>query len=210
MDTRQYRWQQAPNNNCTEIKRTDRTLTGAAQEKWLLDGLAVPGTKWDLLGQQVFFASRDVDGSSSTCDVSEDSWDGYMASRQRITQGWVDRQVRNPVVLTGDVHRHWANSLRLNYFNHDSPLVGAELVTTSITSGSNPGSSDPTPPEVAKGPHLNYVGNHRGYVRVTANGTQLSAEFMRVSTVRDPNPANATLSVVKRFTVLDGQPGLQG
>ncbi len=209
MDTRQYRWQQAPNNNCTEIKRADRTLTGAAQEKWLLDGLAVPGTKWDLLGQQVFFASRDVDGSTSTCDVSEDSWDGYQASRQRITQGWVDRQVRNPVVLTGDVHRHWANSLRLNYFDHNSPLIGAELVTTSVTSGSNPGSSDPTPPEVSKGPHLNYVGNHRGYVRVTANGTQLSAEFMRVSTVRDPNPANVTLSVAKRFTVLDGQPGLQ-
>jgi len=57
----------------------------------------------------VFFAQRDTDGSISTCDVNEDAWDGYTASRQRITQGWIDRRVRNPVVLTGDVPRHWAN-----------------------------------------------------------------------------------------------------
>jgi alkaline phosphatase D len=209
MDTRQYRWQQAADNNCTEIRRTDRTLTGAAQEQWLLDGLATAGPRWDFLGQQVFFASRDTDGASSTCDVSEDSWDGYQASRQRITQGWIDRQVRNPVVLTGDVHRHWANSLRRDYFDHDSPLVGAELVTSSITSGGNPGSTDPAPGYVADNPHLNYVGNRRGYVRVTANASQLSAEFMRVSSITEPNPANVTLAVHKRFTVLDGRPGLQ-
>ena len=39
-------------------------------------------------------------------DVSMDGWDGYAASRRRITQGWVDADVRNAVVLTGDVHRN--------------------------------------------------------------------------------------------------------
>ena len=37
------------------------------------------------------------------------------ASRRRITQGWVDAGVRNPVVLTGDVHAHWASDLYLDY-----------------------------------------------------------------------------------------------
>jgi alkaline phosphatase D len=209
MDTRQYRWQQAPSNNCAEIKRTDRTLTGAAQEKWLLDGLAAGGSRWDLLGQQVFYAGRDVDGATGTCDVSEDAWDGYDASRRRITQGWLDRQVRNPVVLTGDVHRHWANDLRLNYFDHAAPLVGTELVTSSITSGGQPGATDPAPGEVAKNPHLNYVGNQRGYVRVTAGAERLTAEFVRVSSIREPDPAKVTAAVSRRFVVLDGQPGLQ-
>ncbi|MCT2586627.1 alkaline phosphatase D family protein [Actinophytocola gossypii] len=209
MDTRQYRWKQAPSADCDEIRREDRTLTGAAQEQWLLDGLAQGGTRWDLLGQQVFFASRDDDGAESTCDLSEDSWDGYQASRRRITQGWVDRQVRNPVVLTGDVHRHWANSLRLDYFDTDSPYVGAELVTSSVTSGGDPGSSDPPPDYVENGPHLNYVGNQRGYVRVTANASELSAEFMRVSSVSAPDPVDVTLGVHERFTVLDGVPGLR-
>jgi alkaline phosphatase D len=209
MDTRQYRWQQAANNNCTEIRRTDRTLTGAAQEQWLLDGLAAGGSRWDLMGQQVFFASRDVDGASGTCDVSEDSWDGYQASRTRITQGWVNRQVRNPVVLTGDVHRHWANDVKLNYFDDAAPAVGAELVTTSVTSGGNPAATDPTPGEVAQNPHLNYVGNRRGYVRVTATAAQLTAEFMRVSSVTEPDPAKVTAAVHRRFAVVDGVPGLQ-
>ncbi|HEY0452427.1 alkaline phosphatase D family protein [Actinophytocola sp.] len=209
MDTRQYRWQQAPNNNCTEIRRTDRTLTGAAQEKWLLDGLAAGGSKWDLLGQQVFFAGRDVDGATGTCDVSEDAWDGYDASRKRITQGWIDRRVRNPVVLTGDVHRHWANDLRLNYFDHASAIVGTELVTSSITSGGNPGSSDPPPAEVAKNPHVHYVGNQRGYVRATVTGTELTAEFTKVSSIVEPDPAKVTMAVSRRFVVQDGRPGLQ-
>lgn len=207
MDTRQYRWQQAPNGNCTEIRRTDRTLTGAAQEQWLLDGLAAGGSRWDLLGQQVFFASRDVDGSSGTCDVSEDAWDGYAASRQRITQGWVDRQVRNPVVLTGDVHRHWANNLRVNYFDHGSPIVGTELVTTSITSGGD--GFETAPPQVPNNPHLYYIGNHRGYVRATLTASQLNVDYRRVSSVFEPDPAKVSATTLKSFVVLDGQPGLQ-
>ncbi|HEU5473218.1 MAG TPA: alkaline phosphatase D family protein [Actinophytocola sp.] len=207
MDTRQYRWKQAPAANCAEITRTDRTLTGAAQEQWLLDGFAAGGSRWDFLGQQVFFAQRDTDGGTGTCDVSTDAWDGYRASRQRITQGWVDRQVRNPVVLTGDVHRHWANNLRLNYFDHGSPLVGTELVTTSITSGGD--ATETAPPTVPNNPHLFYVGNHRGYVRVTATAGQLTADFMKVSSVRERDPARVSLSVRNRFVVLDGQPGVR-
>lgn len=207
MDTRQYRWKQATAGNCPEIGRADRTLTGVAQEQWLLDGLAAGGSRWDLLGQQVFFAQRDADGATGTCDVSTDAWDGYRASRQRITQGWVDRRVRNPVVLTGDVHRHWANNLRLNYFDHASPVVGTELVTTSVTSGGD--ATENVPPTIPNNPHLYYVGNHRGYVRVVAGGASLTADFVKVSSVREKDPARVTSSVRKRFVVLDGQPGLR-
>jgi alkaline phosphatase D len=208
MDTRQYRWHQAPGGDCGQMRRTDRTLTGAAQEKWLLDGLA-GGSRWDLLGQQVFFAGRDSDGATDTCDVSADSWDGYQASRRRITQGWIDRRVRNPVVLTGDAHRYWANDLRLNYFDHDSAPVGTEFVTTSVTSTGQPVGDDPVPDDVATNPHLNYVGNHRGYVRATATGTELTAEYVTLSSVLEPDPAKVTASVLRRFAVEDGRPGLR-
>lgn len=119
----------------------------------------------------------------------------------------MDRGVRNPVVLTGDVHRHWANDLRVDYFDHESPIVGTEFVTTSVTSTGQPGSSDPTPPEVEHGPHLNYVGNQRGYIRVT--GTELTAEYLKVSSVLEPDPAKVTATVSRRFLVQDGKPGLQ-
>jgi hypothetical protein len=32
---------------------------------------------------------------------------------------------------------HWANDLRVNYFNRSSPIVGSELVTISVTSKSS-------------------------------------------------------------------------
>ena len=204
MDTRQYRWKQAPSQDCDEMGRDDRTLTGAKQEQWLLDGLAEGGARWDLLGQQVFFAMRDGDGDPDTCDTSPDAWDGYRANRQRITQGWVDADVRNPVVLTGDVHRGWAASLRLDYFDHDSPYVGSELVTTSVTSH-----GDDTPPDLSNSPHLYYVGNQRGYVRVTVDNEQLTADAMALSSVTEPDPANVTASVAKKFAVYDGEPGVK-
>jgi hypothetical protein len=45
---------------------------------------------------------------------------------------FVDANV--PVVLTGDVHRNWANDLKVDYKDPASPVVGSELVCTSITS----------------------------------------------------------------------------
>ncbi|GGO72559.1 alkaline phosphatase D family protein [Nonomuraea cavernae] len=54
--------------------------------------------------------------------TSQDAWDGYVASRRRVTQGWIDAEVRNPVVLTGDVHAHWAADLKLDYDDPTGPL----------------------------------------------------------------------------------------
>lgn len=207
MDTRQYRWKQAPGGSCKEITRSDRTLTGAAQERWLLDQFGKQTARWNLLGQQVFYAQRDTDGRTGTCDVSTDSWDGYRASRNRITKGWIDRKLRNPVVLTGDVHKHWANNLRLNYFDHSSPLVGAELVTSSITSGGD--GANTVPGGLKNNPHLGYIGNHRGYVRVTATASELTGEFMKVSSVTQHDPAKVKLTVNRKYVVRNGVPGLK-
>lgn len=66
----------------------------------------------DILGQRVFFAEKDRAQALEVDDVSMDGWDGYAASRRRIAQGWVDANVRNAVVLTGDVHRNWAGIAR--------------------------------------------------------------------------------------------------
>jgi len=126
----------------------DRSITGAEPEKWLLDGFKNSTQRWDILGQQVFFAERDRDKAPEIDDVSMDGWDGYASSRRRITQGWVDANVRNAVVLTGDVHRNWANDLKVDYKDPASPVVGSELVSTSITSTGN-GTGSTTDPTMA-------------------------------------------------------------
>ncbi|HEX5742138.1 MAG TPA: alkaline phosphatase D family protein, partial [Pilimelia sp.] len=159
LDTRQYRDDQACGDgyrDCPAAADPRRSITGAAQEAWLLDGFRRSTARWDLLGQQVFFGQRDSEAGPATV-TSMDAWDGYAASRARLTAGWLAAGVRNPVVLTGDVHAHWAGTLARDYTDPDSPPVGTELVCTSITSGGDGGDSDPaTHPFLRTNPHLRF------------------------------------------------------
>ncbi|MGH3356847.1 MAG: alkaline phosphatase D family protein [Nocardioidaceae bacterium] len=210
LDTRQYRDDQG----CGDGYRTDcpaavdpsRSITGAQQEQWLLDGFRRSSAQWDLLGQQVFFAQRDADAGPQT-RTSMDAWDGYVASRDRITQGWVDAGVRNPVVLTGDVHAHWASDLRLDYDDPTSRTVGSELVCSSVTSGGD-GSDAPAKshPWLASNPHLRFYNNLRGYVRTTITAAAMTADFRCVERVSEPGSPAFTRAT---FAIVDGEPGLE-
>ena len=66
LDTRQYRDDQ-PNGDdfnsapSEESRDPNRTITGDAQERWLLDGLAASDARWNVLAQQVFFSQVDFD-----------------------------------------------------------------------------------------------------------------------------------------------------
>ncbi|GIE89093.1 alkaline phosphatase D family protein [Actinoplanes regularis] len=204
LDTRQFRDDQACGDGwqaCADADLPSRSLTGAAQEAWLLDGLAEHAATWDILGQQVFFARRfDTAGAAAM-----DAWDGYRASRSRIQQGWRDRAVRNPLVLTGDVHRAWANNLMADYANPNSAVIGTELVCTSIASGGD-GSTTSTIPDVANNPHLKFYSNLRGYTLTTISPSQVRADFRAVPLVSEHGAAVSTL---KSFAILDGVPGLE-
>jgi alkaline phosphatase D len=204
LDTRQFRDDQANGDGwkvSTAADDVNRTLTGAAQEAWLLDGLGQHLGTWDILGQQVFFA-RQFD---STGAANMDAWDGYRASRSRIQTGWVNRAVRNPLVLTGDVHAAWANNLKQDYANSNSAIIGTELVCTSITSGGD-GTASTTIPNLSTNPHLKFYSNRRGYVLTTVGRTQVRADFRSVAKVTEHDAAATT---AKSFVILDGQPGLQ-
>ncbi|MER7587788.1 alkaline phosphatase D family protein [Micromonospora sp. NPDC127501] len=204
LDTRQFRDDQACGDGwkvCADADLASRSLTGATQEAWLLDGLAQRYGTWDILGQQVFFAQQ-LDANGAT---SMDAWDGYRASRSRIQTGWQQRGVRNPLVLTGDVHRSWANDLKADYANPSSATIGTELVCTSISSTGN-GSGSTTVPNAAANPHLKFYSDRRGYVRTTISRSQVRADFRAVNTVTEHGAAAST---VRSFVILDGQPGLQ-
>ena len=138
LDTRQYRdrpgLRRRVRSDCAERFDPARTLTGAEQERWLLDGFARSRARWDVLGQQVFFSQVDLTPGPGR-GVNPDAWDGYTANRDRIVAGLVDSPVRNAVVLTGDVHSHWAAEVRETVDDPTSRVVATELVTTSISSG---------------------------------------------------------------------------
>ena len=209
LDTRQYRDDQACGDGyraCPAASDPERSITGPEQEKWLLKGFRVSKARWDVIGQQVFFAQRDSDAGPLKV-TSMDAWDGYVASRERITKGWVEAGVRNPVVLTGDVHAHWAGDLKLDYDDPDSPTVGSELVCTSITSGGDGGDSDPVDhPFLQINPHLRFYNNQRGYVLTKITKKKLTAHFKVLPYVHAPG---APVHTKATFVIEDRVPGVQ-
>ena len=208
LDTRQFRDDQSCGDgydDCPEAADPARSLPGAAQEAWLADGFRTSGATWDVIGQQVFFGRRDNDpGAANT--VSMDAWDGYPASRARVAQSWVDAGVRNPVVLTGDVHAHWASEIYADPFDPASGIVGSELVSSSITSGGD-GYDEPTGthPWAAWNPNLKFWTNLRGYVSTTITPGAMSVDYRCVPVVTAPGSSVFTR---RSYVLQDGVRGL--
>ncbi|GAB3286019.1 alkaline phosphatase D family protein [Parasphingorhabdus pacifica] len=207
LDTRQYRDDQVGNDEFNsddpDRKNPERTLTGAEQERWLLRGFRSSRARWDVLGQQVMFSELDFTAGEGE-GYNPDAWDGYVASRQRVVQGWQQAKVRNPVVLTGDVHKNWANDIPSA---DRSEIVGAELVTTSITSGGD-GSAELTEEQkgyLRENPHVRMHNNQRGYVRTRFTEGELRADYRVLPYVSEPGAPVETLA---SFVVEDGKPGL--
>ena len=203
LDTRQFRDPQPCGGGwkvCPDADLPGRSMPGAAQEAWLLDGLARRLGVWDMLGQQVFFAGqRNSHGAGNM-----DAWDGYRASRDRLQKGWVERGVRNPVVLTGDIHTAWANDLKADYADPGSATVGAELICTSITSRGD-GTATTEVPTADVNPHLKFFSDRRGYTRATITPTQIRADFRGLEMVSRPG---CPVRTVGSFVIEDGRKGL--
>ncbi|MFC4911844.1 alkaline phosphatase D family protein [Actinomadura gamaensis] len=207
LDTRQFRDDQACGDgykNCAAADDPSRTITGGVQEKWLIEGFRRSAARWDILGQQVFFGQRDRDAGPLKV-TSMDAWDGYTASRERITRGWVDARVRNAVVLTGDVHAHWAGDLELDYDDPSARPVGSELVCSSVTTGGDGADGDGTHPWFKHNPALKFYSNQRGYVLTRIDRAQMKADFKTVPTVRTPGAAASTKAT---YVIEDRVPGL--
>ena len=180
LDTRQYRDDQACGDeigDCAERFDPARTMTGAAQERWLLNGFARSRARWDILGQQVFFSQVDLTPGPER-GVNPDAWDGYTANRDRVVAGLADSPVRNAVVLTGDIHSHWAAEVHERFDDPTSRVVATELVTTSISSGGDGSDTrDDTSALLAENPHIRYFSGRRGYVRTRITADEMRADF---------------------------------
>lgn len=210
LDTRQYRSDQVAGPGrqppSAESRDPSRTITGAEQERWLLDGLGRSRATWNVLAQEVFFSQRDFDPGPGVL-YNMDAWDGYVASRDRILDGITARGVRNPVVITGDVHQNYAAEIKENFDDPDSATIGTEFVGTSITSFGN--GSDTSPAGLAQleeNPHLKYYNRQRGYVLCTLTPGQWRTDYKVLEYVtRRGSPIRTDAT----FVVEDGQPGLQ-
>ena len=110
-------------------------------------------------------AELDHDGHAPGDDLFwNDSWDGYPAARNRITEFIKDKKIRNAVILTGDWHSTFANDIKENYENPRAKTVAAEFVTPSMSSNGDAEVYGPYyGPMITFNPHIRFFdGDRRG------------------------------------------------
>lgn len=199
LDTRQYRDVQVCrwSGPCDEASDPKRTILGEAQEKWLREGYAQNPATWQILGNQVMFAPYDQD-SGPGVNQNMDAWDGYVASRRRVVEGWKAASVTNPVVLTGDYHKAFAFDIP----DVDTPKesIGVEVVATSITSEGV--GDDSVKYSDSQNPHLRMFQSQRGYSMLTVGSSSMDVAYRTVSDVRK---ASAALRTSAKLTVRAGE-----
>jgi alkaline phosphatase D len=211
LDTRQYRSDQACDDGtkrvpCGDWADTSRTLLGARQEQWLLDGVAKGEARWQVLAQQVMMAPYDSVAGPDTA-VSMDQWSGYPVARDRLLAGLAERAPNRTVVLTGDIHSNWVNELHAGFDRPDRARIGAEFVTTSISSG---GDGSPALPEsaqraIAENPHVQWHNRQRGFVSCRVTPARWDAAYRVVPTV---SARGSAVETPTRWVVENGKPGV--
>ncbi|NUS09191.1 MAG: alkaline phosphatase [Nonomuraea sp.] len=211
LDTRQYRDLYACTGksgtigpDCQERFAPNRTILGQEQEAWLDGELKGSQATWDLLGQQVFFMEMDWTNGEGK-GYSNEGWDGYVASRNRLAAAF-ETYKRNAVVLTGDVHSHWAGEIKRDYQDPESKSVAVELVTTSVTSAGNGFDEYPnTQILLDENPHVKFFNGRRGYVRTKISQQEMKVDFRSLSRVTEPYAPAYTSGT---FVIEPGSPAL--
>jgi alkaline phosphatase D len=209
LDTRQYRSDQAYGDGTKtpgpETADPARTITGDAQEKWLLDGWTASRARWNVMAHQTAIARLDTKDGPEVL-VPMDTWDGYEASRARVLGGAAARKVRNLVSIAGDLHRSVASDLKLDFTDPGSATVGAEFVGTSITSGMDGEDLDPGGATLLReNPHLKFGNFQRGYVSCSVTPTRWISDYRVADKV---SVQNGTVSSRAKLVVEDGRPGI--
>jgi alkaline phosphatase D len=209
LDTRQYRTDQPQGDGVKPLHPVlldpRGTILGAQQREWLFHGLAQSAATWNALAQQVPLARIDR-APGPGVQVSMDKWSGYEFERRRLLAHWRDRKVRNPVVLTGDVHANWANEIGVDPERPDAPPIATEFVGTSIASGGD-GVDRPKYLEalIAENPFVKFHNEERGYVRCEITPQAWRTDFRTVPYITRRGAPRQTRA---SFVVESGRPVL--
>ncbi|MCI0545871.1 MAG: alkaline phosphatase D family protein [Candidatus Rokubacteria bacterium] len=213
LDNRQYRSVHACGRgaggrlveDCAARLDPARTLLGAAQEQWLLDGLDRSAARWNVLAQQQLMAEIRQRNRRGAPAYWTDGWDGYPAARARLLAHIAARRPANPIAIAGDIHSFWVTDLRADFADPRAPVVATEFCGTSLTSVGIP--YERFASYLPDNPHVRFFeSRQRGYVRCTVDRGRWRSELRVVKDVRDERSASATLAA---FVVESGRPGAE-
>jgi alkaline phosphatase D len=196
--------QQVPAND-PQLTDPKRTLLGFDQERWLARELRKSKDRkqpWRILGQQVMMAQ--LSRTQGTTIRNPDQWDGYGPTRERLFQVLRERDIRNNVVLTGDIHSTWCNDLSSNPWatsatSDEGRIVGVEFVGPAVSSPAERDQAQATANAEkirSVSPHMKYIERFsRGYGVLDVTRERAQCEFYHLPTVTVPDERQ-TLAVV--------------
>ncbi|MCP5264486.1 MAG: alkaline phosphatase D family protein [Burkholderiaceae bacterium] len=212
LDCRQYRHSQACNpphsggarwvTPCAAMADPARSMLGTEQERWLARRLAATGTRWQLVMQSTLLSPA----PSVSGRVSNDTWDGYPAARDRLIKALAASPADGRAVFGGDIHAFVAASLRDRSAPGRGHWVGAEFNAGSLSSA-NPRHRTQED-RLLLNPDIRFAdGGHRGYLSCKLSRDALEVTFRATS---DPKRADATMQSLARFTATPGRDELIG
>ena len=127
-----------------------------------------------------------------------EAWDSYSATSDRLLKHIVEKKVRNPIVLSGDMHSGWASNLESNFYDSlTSDIIGAEFTSTSISSGLSSGWKTTYQNALPYNKHVkHYEGRQGGYLLCTLNNTQWTTMYVLADSLTDPDNTSASISKI--------------
>lgn len=163
LDTRQYRtpnpceYDTFFGPRCEASFTSETTMLGGDQERWLDAQLQASSSPWQIIGspnvvQQWRFgpttcnwvaANPEVAAAAgldaSNCDTVQldlflhEAWDGYPAARARMLSSGASAP-GTCVYLSGGIHSGWVSTLKADFEDDSSAVVGVEFVGPATTS----------------------------------------------------------------------------
>jgi alkaline phosphatase D len=116
------------------------TMLGTQQKAWWKATMKGSDATWKLWGNEVTLMRVKIQQPAGSSDriLSGDAWDGYPTERTELMTYLRDEQIKNVVVLSGDIHASFAGTI-MDDFDADPATqvsVACELVAAGISSNS--------------------------------------------------------------------------
>jgi alkaline phosphatase D len=220
-DQRQYRTPQPCNgqyaaHQCPASWNPDHTMLGPVQKAWFKESLTSSRAIWKFHASAVMVSpmrlfsyvkglaeqkTKTIVSTFLGGQVVEDrgiyltldQWDGYPGERQELLQFLHSAKVENYVVITGDIHSAFHSELQVDPVRNQGPVVGVEIVTTSVSSESNGRALGPLAPlgqwlVRRSNPNLRWADiSNNGYTVMDVSREGVKARHMAVKTVWSPD-----------------------
>lgn len=130
-------------NGLANARRTapPGTMLGKEQKVWWKASMMGSSATWKVWGNQVpfmrfFIPKGPVNGLIVDRTMDSDAWDGYATERTELTTFLRSNNIRNVVLITGDIHAHFAGIVHDDYLATTPTPVANEFCAAGISSNS--------------------------------------------------------------------------